>query len=294
MKKTICLLVAFSAFVISISAQDEGNITKRDRINLDKGIFLGIGPSFTLGKNIGDYSTGLNVELGYMSRLNRVISVGGSISYMSFKYDPEKTGVNNSFISDETISDGYYDNWLAMYVDFKGGDMNLVSLAANLKFNLVPVMDNSTISVYAFAKPFLTMASRTAVKGTAYLFWVPDYDFNGVYSEDEIIDGAYSAVQVPWEAGDPTWEAEGITISDKLNKDSRITGGIFVGPGIEIFPAKNVSFYAQAAFGYTFPVSFVSTKKYEGNSLDSMDEEFPVIEQGFPSVNLQFGISFNF
>src|SRR5690606_9661641 len=257
-------------------------------------IFLGIGPSFTLGKNIGDYSTGLNVELGYMSRLNRVISVGGSISYMSFKYDPEKTGVNNSFISDETISDGYYDNWLAMYVDFKGGDMNLVSLAANLKFNLVPVMDNSTISVYAFAKPFLTMASRTAVKGTAYLFWVPDYDFNGVYSEDEIIDGAYSAVQVPWEAGDPTWEAEGITISDKLNKDSRITGGIFVGPGIEIFPAKNVSFYAQAAFGYTFPVSFVSTKKYEGNSLDSMDEEFPVIEQGFPSVNLQFGISFNF
>lgn len=294
MKKTICLLVAFSAFVISVSAQDEGNITKRDRINLDKGIFLGIGPSFTLGKNIGDYSTGLNVELGYMSRLNRVISVGGSISYMSFKYDPEKTGVNNSFISDETISDGYYDNWLAMYVDFKGGDMNLVSLAANLKFNLVPVMDNSTISVYAFAKPFLTMASRTAVKGTAYLFWVPDYDFNGVYSEDEIIDGAYSAVQVPWEAGDPTWEAEGITISDKLNKDSRITGGIFVGPGIEIFPAKNVSFYAQAAFGYTFPVSFVSTKKYEGNSLDSMDEEFPVIEQGFPSVNLQFGISFNF
>lgn len=294
MKKTICLLVAFSAFVISVSAQDEGNITKRDRINLDKGIFLGIGPSFTLGKNIGDYSTGLNVELGYMSRLNRVISVGGSISYMSFKYDPEKTGVNNSFISDETISDGYYDNWLAMYVDFKGGDMNLVSLAANLKFNLVPVMDNSTISVYAFAKPFLTMASRTAVKGTAYLFWVPDYDFNGVYSEDEIIDGAYSAVQVPWEAGDPTWEAEGITISDKLNKDSRITGGIFVGPGIEIFPAKNVSFYAQAAFGYTFPVSFVSTKKYEGNSLNSMDEEFPVIEQGFPSVNLQFGISFNF
>jgi len=294
MKKTICLLVAFSAFVISVSAQDEGNITKRDRINLDKGIFLGLGPSFTLGKNIGDYSTGLNVELGYMSRLNRVISVGGSISYMSFKYDPEKTGVNNSFISDETISDGYYDNWLAMYVDFKGGDMNLISLAANLKFNLVPVMDNSTISVYAFAKPFLTMASRTAVKGTAYLFWVPDYDFNGVYSEDEIIDGAYSAVQVPWEAGDPTWEAEGITISDKLNKDSRITGGIFVGPGIEIFPAKNVSFYAQAAFGYTFPVSFVSTKKYEGNSLDSMDEEFPVIEQGFPSVNLQFGISFNF
>ncbi len=294
MKKHICLLVALSAFIISVSAQDEGNITKRDRIDLDKGIFLGIGPSFTLGKNIGDYSTGLNVELGYMSRLNRVVSLGGSLSYMSFKYDPEKTGVNNSFISDETITDGYYDYWLAMYVDFKGGDMNLVSLAANLKFNLVPVMDNSKVSVYAFAKPFLTMASRTAVKGTAYLFWVPDYDFDGFYSEEEIIDGAYNAVQVPWEAGDPTWEAEGITISDKLKKDSRVTGGIFVGPGIEIFPAKNVSFYVQAAFGYTFPVSFVSTKKYEGNSLNSMDAEFPIIEQGFPSVNLQFGISFNF
>ncbi len=296
MKQTICLLVVFSVLAISANAQDEGNITKRDRIGLDKGIFLGLGPSFTFGKNIGDYSTGLNVEVGYISRLNRVVSIGGSLSYMSFKYDPEKTGVNNSFISDEMYFDNtsYYDYWLAMYVDFKGGDMTLVSLAANLKFNLVPVMDNSTISVYAFAKPFITMSSRTQVKGTSYLFAVYDYDFDELYSEEEILDGAYSAVQVPWEAGDPTWESIGVNISDKLDKDSRITGGIFVGPGIEFFPARKVSFYAQAAFGYTFPVSFVSTKKYEGNSLDAMDEEFPIIEQGFPSINLQFGISLNF
>jgi hypothetical protein len=295
MKKIICLSAWLIVFGFTLHAQDEGAIEKRERIALDKGIFIGLGPSLTLGKNIGDYSTGINFEIGYTKRLNRVLSIGPSISYLKFNYDPEKTGENNAFISDEMFSGEFYDYWVAMYVDFKGGDLSLLSAALNFKLNFIPIKDNSKISVYGFAKPFITSAQRSAVTGKAYVFGVPDQDENGAYSEDEIYAGAeFGVVEIPWEAGDPQWESLGLTISDDLKKDSRITGGIFIGPGIELFPAKKVSFYVQAAFGYTFPVSFVSTEKYKGNVLEKLDEKFPITEEGFPSVNIQFGGSFNF
>lgn len=295
MKKIYCLLaglcIGFSAL-----AQDEGHIAKRERFERDNGVFLGLGPSFTLGKNIGDYSTGLNIEVGYTKRLNRVISIGPSLSYLQFNYDPKKTGINNAFISEEAIYDydTGYDYWPAAYIDFSGGDLSLVSLAVNIKVNLIPVMDNSKVSVYGFAKPFLTVANRKAVSGTAYVFPVIDFDGDYAPSEEEVLWGAEYAVSIPWEAGNPEWEEYGLTISNDLKKDSKITGGIFIGPGIEILPTNNVSFFAQAAFGYTFPVSFVSTKKYEGNQLENLDEKFPITKEGFPSVNLQFGVSFNF
>lgn len=294
MKKSICLLAILCGFTVSMYAQDEGTIQKRERIDRANSVFIGLGPSFTLGKNIGDYSVGANFEIGFTKRLNRVFSIGPSISIVGFDYDPEKTGVNNAFISNDLYFDDEYDYWLAMFVDFKGGDLSLTSLAVNLKLNLIPVKDNSVVSVYGFAKPFLTFVNRSAVTGTAYVFAIEDYDFDGVPSEEEIYSGAESALSIPWEAGDPQWEDLDVTISDKLKEDSRVTGGIFVGPGVEFFPARKFSFYVQAAFGYTFPVSFVSTEKYKGNELDALTEEYPITEEGFPSVNIQFGASFNF
>src|SRR3989337_3602771 len=97
--KKLYVLILFSAFITIVNAQDEGTIVKKARLERSKGIFIGGGPSFTLGKNIGDYSKGLNFEAGYLTRLNRVISIGPSISYISFKYDQKKTGLNNVFFS---------------------------------------------------------------------------------------------------------------------------------------------------------------------------------------------------
>ena len=68
-------------------SQDEGAVVKKERIQLDKGIFFGGGISIASGSNIGDYSTGINFEGGYIVRMNRVLSLGGSLSYLSFKYD---------------------------------------------------------------------------------------------------------------------------------------------------------------------------------------------------------------
>jgi hypothetical protein len=281
MKRLTCLF-AFSLLVSALHAQDEGAIEKRERFERDKGVFIGLGPSFTLGKNIGDYSVGFNIEAGFLKRVNRVLSVGPSISYIGFDYDPEKTGFNNAFIS-EYYQDGLYVADIGMIIDFEGGNMSLLSLAYNLKLNFVPVKDNSKISIYGFAKPFLTYASRSAVEGVA-----------SIYSNNYDPDQWYFEGEVPWVANDPNWAEFGIEISDKLKSTNTVSGGIFIGPGIEIMPAKKVSVYAQVAFGYTFPVSFVSTESYEGNTFDVLTEEFPIVSKGFPSVNVQFGASFNF
>lgn len=289
MKKHVYLLSFLFVSFITV-AQDEGEIVKRERLEKSSGVFIGLGPSFTLGKNIGDYSVGFNFEGGYLKRLNRVLSIGPSISYLSFEYDPEKTGFNNIFIGGPYYDgEEYYHEGL--YFDLKGGDVSLVSLACNFKLNLVPVKDNSKISVYVFGKPFVSYVNRTEVTGTGtYLVNYGDIYNSLDWDVVEIFD---------WNASN---QDLGIEISDKLKEENKITGGVFVGPGIELFPAKGVSIYLQALVGYTFPVSFISTKTYEnsenyGNDLDVfLDDilEYPIYESGFPSVNIQAGVSFNF
>ena len=292
--KKIYLLIFFSVLLTIAKAQDEGTIVKKERLERNKGIFIGGGPSFTLGKNIGDYSKGINVEAGFVKRLNRVISIGPSVSYINFKYDPKKTGINNVFFGEQEYDQNDDIYTPGLYVDFKGGDLTLMSVAFNVKVNFIPVTDNSKVSVYGFVKPFITMAKRKEVKGEATIFALYDSNYDGTYQDSEIEDAVANAVVLPWEAGDPTWQEYGVTISDDLKEDSKITGGVFIGPGIEFLPAQNVSFYAQAAFGYTFPVSFVSTKKYEGGDINTIDEKYPVTKEGFPSINVQVGLTFNF
>lgn len=283
MKNAICLFLCLFLASVSLLAQDEGTIVKRERIQRDKGIFLGLGPSFTLGKNIGDYSEGFNFELGFQKRLNRVLSIGPSISYVEFAYDPAKTGLNNIFISEERYMDDFGDLYAAgAVIDFEGGDISLTSLAVTVKVNFVPIKDNSKFSVYAFAKPFISSVSRTAVKGTA--------TFYGNYGDVSNPEDWTEAFTIPYE-DNADW---GIDLSESLDGGDEVTGGVFVGPGIEFMPAKAVSIFAQASFGYTFPVTFVSTSAYSNESFESLAADFPLIKKGFPSVSIQIGGSFNF
>jgi hypothetical protein len=272
MTRIILVLFFSSSFLVAIG-QDEGAVVKKERIQMDKGIFVGGGISIAAGSNLGDYSTGINFEGGYMKRLNRVLSVGGSISYLSFKYDAEvtksKPDVNGTGLSPDfyydtqaaTINDGYY-------LTLTGGDVSIISIAANLKFNFVPVKDNSTISVYGFAKPFIASATVSSISGLAEYYY---YDVND-----------------NWVAG-PSNNGSG-----SYDSKTSITGGIYVGPGIEINPAKAISFYAQASFGYTFPLDIVSTRSYGNDyNIDLSNNEFPLKSLGFTSINFSAGISFN-
>jgi hypothetical protein len=301
MKKFTCLAGCLLLSSYLLLAQDEGVIQKKERIDRSKGIFIGLGPSFTLGKNIGDYSVGFNVEAGFQKRLNRILSIGPSLSFLQFNYDPEITtekgaayvgnGDPNGWATKYALPNLKYD--YGYYLNLTGGDLSLFSLAVNLKFNFVPIRDNSKISVYGFAKPFVTFTSRKEVRGSdvRYAYETYEDDKGTTTTTDDLLY---------YNQGDKTFHEDGVTSEwgpedyEALKSDSEITGGIFVGPGVEILPAKAVSFYVQAAFGYTFPITYVGTQSYEPTIESYLDEEFPMVKKGFPSINLQFGVSFNF
>ncbi|HMG94579.1 MAG TPA: hypothetical protein VK589_31185 [Chryseolinea sp.] len=302
----------YLAFLVACSfvvcGQDEGTIVKRERIDRSKNIFLGFGPSFTLGENIGDYSVGYNVEAGFLKRVNRVLSIGPSVSYIAFAYDPEKTKAENAedlYVGTSYDINGWHDRYdqaglnpdqewdFGWLLNLEGGNISLLSLALNLKFNLIPITDKSVFSIYGFAKPFISWANRTAVTGSGQRYIYEAY-------EDEVNEllypyPPYSEVNIWYlDDGEDGVDPWGPTQIPALAEESKITGGIFVGPGVEFNPAKKVSIYAQAAFGYTFPVSYVSTESYPKTVQSYVNPEFPIVEKGFPSVNVQLGVSFNF
>ena len=302
MKKIICLLAVLGGFTLSVHAQDEGTIVKRERIDRKHGIFFQFGPSLTLGKNIGDYSGGYNIELGYYKRVNRVLSIGPSISYMEFAYDPEVTSVEggDAYLGlgdpnkwGEKYALNNYQYYYGFVLALEGGDLSLTSISVNLKFNVIPIMASTKLSVYGFVKPFITFASRGAVTGfeERYTYEVYEDDMGTSTDNDDLLyynlgDGEFYPDGHSGNWGPETYEA--------LKESNEVTGGIFVGPGIELFPNKRLSYNLQAAFGYTFPLTFVSTRSYESTVESYLDEEFPMIKKGFPSINIQLGLSYNF
>lgn len=267
--KKILLTAFFAAFLAGLAmSQDEGTVVKRERIQRDKGIFVGGGLSIPGGSNFGDYSTGINFEAGYLKRLNRVFSIGGSLSYLSFKYSPKNysaAGYPDNFYYDSGNDDGYALN-------LKGGDLSVISLALNLKFNFIPVKDDSKISVYGFAKPFIASSTRSDVNGTGQ-YW---YDSGTGFQRDA--------------TSDVDWGKDGYPV---LGQQTKTTGGIFIGPGIEFNPGKAISIFVQASFGYTFPINIVSTKSYGHDISDYANDQFPMKDLGFTSINFSGGVSFN-
>lgn len=282
--KQIGFLILLAMCASAAFAQDEGAVVTRERIQRNKGIFIGGGVSSVLRNNFGDYSTGINFEGGYLVRLNRVFSIGGSISYLSFKYDPN---VGNKVNNNTGFPNNFYYDTQAASIDWgrlltlNGGDLSVVSLALNLKFNFIPVKDDSKISFYGFAKPFIANSRRSEVTGV------------GVgYVNDPTNGWQVDTNNTYWTTTNDSWtKDDGYPV---LASQSKITGGIVLGPGIEINPAKKLSIFLQAGFGYTFPINIVSTKSY-GNDYtnDYLNNDFPMKDLGFTSINFSGGISFN-
>lgn len=318
MKKIYC--IAFFVFTtLALNAQDEGAIVKKERFELGQGIHIGGGPSFTLSKDIGNYSTGLSFEIGYVKRLNRVISIGPSVSYLSFDYDAKVADedYSNIFIGGP-YGDQFYPYYAGAYYTLEGGDLKMWSLSCNFKLNLIPVTDASVVSIYAFAKPFISYATRTEVKGVLYSL----LNYGDPTNPDDwtYYSQYYTNVPLEWRAGrelaidadgdevpdfyfDGDGDGNTDVVSDELKEKSGITGGIFIGPGIEFMPTRRVSFYLQASIGYTLPVSFVNTDHYSneenlGNDFDYFIEnngnEYPTQKKGFSSLAVQAGLTFNF
>lgn len=252
-------------------AQEEGDVVTRQRIVHDKCLFVGGGFSRVLGNNFGDYSTGMNVEGGFIKRLNRVLSLGGSMMYSHFKYDPSILQKPPAPYEDPVNFFYGYDNSsneIGSLVFLAGGNLSLISLSGNIKINFIPVKDNSVVSVYAFAKPFAIYSSVSSVTGRT-------------------LDYIRDLTTGDW--GSPVGQK-----NLSYGNDNGFSGGVLLGPGIEFFPGKKISYFAQASYGYTFPIAFVSTRSYSQGIENLSDPRFPKKELGFTSINFAAGVSYNF
>jgi hypothetical protein len=279
MKKVYSPLVLFLLITFVSIAQDEGIVNVKDRFERDKTIYFSIGPAFTIGKNLGDYSVGFNFETGFLKRANRLLSWGPSLSYLGFAYDDAKTYPY------------YYDpqNDVAYEITQTGGDVNLVSLGLNLKLNFIPVSDNTVFSIYGIVNPFVSYVSRGEVVQNASRYY--DEDGDGIYG-DYLSDVVYTADDYP-----------------SLDSEKKVSGGAHLGFGLEFKPAKKISAFAQATFSYTLPITYVSTESFlkaEDQYIDSQNtlyynaykslflDDFPIVNEGFSAVSIKIGMAFNF
>lgn len=273
-------LMFFMVFFVQLTtAQDEGDVKIMDRFERDKSVYFSAGPSFTLGENLGDYSTGLSFETGFLKKSNKLFSWGPNLSFLGFKYDESKTYKYYYDVPNDNAIEAYYE----------GGDIGIISLGLNLKLNFIPVGDKTPITVYGILNPFASfvMRSETSASGDFY----QDLDGDIVY-DDYYFDVTYTAED---------YEA--------LASDNKFSGGAHLGFGIEFIPSKAVSFFVQATFSYTLPVSYVSTSSYlkdedryfDGNqrvyynATESFyKDDFPIIKNGFSALSVKAGLSINF
>lgn len=273
---TLCLFMVTS--LVSF-AQDEGTAIAQERLARSNSIYVGVGPALVLGKNLGDYNDGFGFEGGYLKRMNKVISIGGHVSSLKFKYQEFKTYPY------------YYDPTNDLVIDYsqKGGDISLLSFGGTIKLNLIPVGDNTVFSVYGISTPFLSFVSRKEFVATGDFY--ADLDGDLLYT-DLLLSEDFDSEDIP-----------------QLKADSKVSGGLHLGFGAEFFPSKPVSLFIQATFCYTLPIRYSATNSFlkeEDQYEDAADviyydaeeslyqDEFPIVNKGFSSLCIKGGISFNF
>lgn len=275
-------LVGFFVLLTAVSAvaQDEGDVVVKSRFEKSNGIYFAFGPSFTLGKNLGDYSNGFNFELGYLKRTNKLISLGPNFTYLFFNYDADKT---YPYYYDEEL-----DN--ALELAFEGGNVQIMSLGLNVKLNFIPVSDHSVFSLYGIVNPFVCLATKTETTGEVIVY------------EDSNLDGTYKefvgSIPVDGELG------------DGFDTQNNVSGGVHAGFGMEFLPARTVSFFLQATFNYTLPINYISTEEwtkddqtyyvdvndniYYDVNQSLYEEDFPLVKKGFSALSVKVGLKFNF
>lgn len=302
--KRISLLVLITLCFTSAYAQDEGAAVARARFDRPNSVSVAGGMSRVFNKNVGDYTKGSTFEINFLRRLNKLVSIGAFASTSSFKYDPAKTpnspaekdlykgfdldlrlqSTDNITYRDTYVIPADYDFPHGFQLSLSGGDVSLTTIGANIKLNLIPVSEKIPVSLYVLARPFGAISKRADVSGTGKMYLYQAKVESGqfvVTTDDKWYPTAY----------EEAWGPDGYP---SLKSVTVLTGGLHIGPGIEFNPTGSVSAFAQALFGYTLPVSFVSTGSYPKTTGSYTNPEFPIVKKGFPALSLQVGLSYNF
>ena len=195
--------------------------------------------------------------------------------YKDPKWGDEATG------GFEVPKNFYYTSSQEQYllVNLSGGDITQFSFGVVAKINFVPIKSNTVASFYALAAPSLVISNLEEVNSNINFFDHPTVD-DYLQANNESFVLAKS--------------------------QSKTTGGINIGVGVEFFPVNLFSFYVQTGLGYTFPVPFVDTSLYQKHVLDvesynafdkvpPLPKNFPLSDdKGFTTLNFQLGLTYNF
>lgn len=282
------VLLWLTLLTINLYSQDEGLIERKARFERPHSIAVQIGPQFRLGK--ADYTGGYSISLAYTNKVNRMLSIGTSIAYTRFAFQPSYAnsyengnGKGNNIFQGYNKNDDQYE-YFVYVVHMLGGNINQFSLGLKTRFDFIPVKADKKVSVYGVAEPFLLVSNRSEVTATTYLWYV-----------DEI----------PYE--DPkSWNPDNRVLYEELGPDSpghshwanktEFAGGINIGLGIEINLPTHWKFCVQPTLRYTLPVTHIKTANYpalnEGNSYNS--PKYPFAKESFTSVGVLLGIAHNF
>jgi hypothetical protein len=283
--KGILLLVMISCvFAARVRAQEVADVDINSRFKKDQGVYAGLNFAGVLGKTLGDYGGGFGLEVGYMRRLNKLVSLGAGISTLSFRYDAAKTYKYYYDIPDDQ----------EIQLSLHGGNVNLISLGINAKINFIPVSDASKFSVYGIVSPYISVYTRGALSGQGDYY---NNNGNAIYN-------IYSSTS--------TWDGSNFPA---LKKASGVTGGANLGFGVEWLPARTISYFLQATVGLTGPISYVSSESYLHNEDKYSDgstppltlygdseslkksyfnDNFPIVKKSFTTATIRFGVAFNF
>jgi hypothetical protein len=280
--KNIRWLWVHLVFFVSYSgfSQEEGPLEKKARVAKAKIVFVSTGLSVKILNNKGDYKGGLFLEGGLMKRFNKVLSMGPSVSYMKFNYDPS---ISNSFDNPGAKGNNVFPEdagYAIRVVDLQGGDLSFISAGYNVKLDIIPFRDNMKFSPYVIARPFIMSAKRTEITATSMIY--------------------YSST-IP--RGDPgTWELSETEFLDhkspghgEWRSESGFYGGMNIGIGSEMMLTSKWRLSLQSVIGLTLPVSYISTSSFPASLERGYNaENYPLVKKGFTSLNISIGFTYNF
>jgi len=274
----LLLFIALTTYHV-VFAQDEGTITKKVRVTRGKSAYFFAGPSYRFGSNDGDYSGGLNLEAGYLVRLNRIVSVGPSLSFSKFSYDES---ISDSFGDEDATGNNIFtDAYVVNIVYMEGGDLTHFSAGFDVKIDFIPMADDRKFNVYGLVKPFVLLSSRADVSATVEPWQMPvlgdppsEYYYTG--PPDDFLDSETD--------GYSRWGAE-----------KEFSGGLNLGVGGEYSLPSGLSFLAQASFRMTLPITYVNTSAFDPSiATGYYHPDYPFVKEGFTTLNISLGVSYRF
>lgn len=287
MKNSIILSLVFIALCFHTSwAQEEGTLTKKERIINGKSIYLLAGPSFRFN-NKSDYSGGLNLEAGFLKRLNRITSVGGSLTFSKFNFDQS---LSNSFENSDAIGnnvfleDGGYETYV---VYMEGGNLNLFSVGLDFKIEFIPFSEDRKFSAFGLIKPFFLVSGRSAVSASTEI-WYPDVVPYKLPMDSDPNNN--------WSGGDPYEKLSSETPGlERWAADTEFSGGVGLGVGLDYSLKSNIKIFMQSTIKFTLPITHIKTNAFLPSRNDGYyHPDYPFVKEGFSTINLAIGVSYYF